>query len=136
MFTPSNFGTFWSKSRYRMRTDGVGSTLSLRSPPASTSASLLPSGENDGIITPSLPVSTRSSRPLSAITSPVAVVASEMNFEPGTSPLSTGSDRPPKTTYFPSGVSAELAPDFVVWLDKVPSGKLNEAHARTPDQLL
>src|SRR5580692_9189484 len=119
-----------------MRTEGVGRTLSLKSPPASTSASFVPSGEKEGIITPSLPVSTRSSRPLVGMTSPVAVVASEMYFDPGTKALLTRSARPPKTTYLPSGVSAELAPDFVVWLLSVPSGRLNEAHARSPVQLL
>ena len=42
-------------------------------------------------------------------TSPVVVRASEMYLEPGVGE----SALPPKTTYLPSGVSAEFAPDFV-----------------------
>src|SRR6478752_2161913 len=120
-----------------MRTD-VGSTLSRLSPSASTKASFVPSGENEGIITPisSLP-SCKSSSPLSAITLLVAVLAREMNLDPGTDV----SVCPPNTTYLPSGVSAEFAPYILVCFDKVAgfpgsSGRANAAQARVFVQLL
>src|SRR6478609_3016717 len=116
----------------------VSSTLSRRSPSPSTSASFVPSGEKEGIITPMLGLpSTKSSSPLAVITSPVLVLASEMYFEPGTA----GTASPPNTTYSPSGVSAVLPPYILVCFDKVAaspgfSGRANAAQGRVGDQPL
>jgi hypothetical protein len=61
-----------------------------------------------------------SSRPLVAMTVPVATGARDMYLEPGRvglpmvePPVGTGAG-PPKTTYLPSGVSARSAPNFDV----------------------
>src|SRR5687767_2505045 len=94
-------------------------------------ASLVPSGEKAGIKNwkPAVP-GTRSSRPLAATTAPVAVGASERYLEPGCEPIGCVLEGPPKTTYEPSGVSAELEPDMVVCSARSPAGRSNAAQGR------